>query len=285
MRPMALCILAAVALASQARAQGLLESSDGQFGAFTVQGGSQLGVNFADKSMRLTVVRRVSTSRNIWGGHLKALASDGVLAIFEDSLKAIQWSGEAYYVRVLVDPRNSATYVTAAATIGYQYGREALADTGTTVARRRQVLRGVSGKLALTWFGGGGTSYLLDVAGTYGPQSNYQDLDELEVCTDIASQGAKSVRSCAPARLASAYRSSSRAALLIDGVVWPWASLPLALVGYGRYNTPRAQDRFVPALGVLFGKKGSPLSITGSLAVEFASSTRINARVGVPLGF
>lgn len=221
----------------------------------------------------------------MWGGDLKAKASNGTLAIFEDSLKSIEWSGEAYLGWVLSDPDNSATFLTAVATLGYQYGREAVADTGPTVARRREELSGASAKLAVTWFGGTSAAFLLDLAAAYGPQSNYDDLDEFEVCTDLAVQGAKSVRSCSPARLAPAYQAGRRASLLVDGIVWPFGRVPVALVAYGRYNTAKSRDRFVPALGVLFGKSGSPMTFTGSLALEFGASTRIAAHVGLPLGF
>lgn len=271
---------------SAARAQGYIESSDGQFGAFGREGGAQFSVNFADKSMRVTVMRRVSTSRLAWGGELKAKSSDGVLKLFEDSLATIQWTGEAHFAYVLHDPLNDPTVVTLSGSIGYQYGRNALVDTGAAIVRRQQSLSGASARLGLNAFGGiGRTSFQLGLAGTYGPRSNIEDLDEFSVCQTTASAGGKTLQSCAPARLAADYKTSNEAALLMDFVVWPGRSLPIALIAYTRYNTPRAVDRFVPALGVMFGKTGAPLSIVGSVAVEFARSARINMRVGVPLGF
>lgn len=57
--------------------------------------------------------------------------------------------------------------------------------------------------------------------------------------------------------------------------MWLHETVPLGLVAFGCYNSPRPQGRFVPASAWYTGRQaGVPLGVRGSVALEFVHTTR-----------
>lgn len=269
-------------------AQTAFESTEGESSALFRGGGIGL-INFANESIKLSYNRQVGGERWLTGAELKLSADDGIFNFVDE--------GES-----------NVSGVTGAASVGYlqsalsaelpQFVSAHWMALRFDVSHHERSLAQTTPQISIgdTAYWGWGVSgfynAMLEIGGEdvfgglsvrYGEQNNYDDLDKIEVCEQIAAGTHSLAQKCTGSRTGD-FRSEQAATVAAD-VVWlqRWLRNRVGLQGALRYNA--FESELVPGVGILFTESGSPLNVLGAAVLEFREGgVRVGLQMGVPFG-
>ena len=275
-RPCAIAMIALSLAARRAQAQGLVESADG-LTSILLKSGAQVSVNFSDNSVRFGLLRRVSTKWLLYGAEIKLRATDGVANVTNAGFHppethmtfTVGWQGEPsagplQYQRVSLQASLNYLKMNLADTVG-RLALRTPSSTTTSVTANYNVFSAL----------GGQASAVVGVSVSFGGRNNYDDLDKMQLCTQVAVQGAERLLDCNDARLGPVAATDAFTET-VDVALFPgWKDAPESTHRTTSTASPRA-------LGLLFSKPGSPLAVVGGITLEFGGVTRLGVQVGLP---
>ena len=264
--------------------RSLVESADG-LTSILLKSGAQVSVNFSDNSVRFGLLRRVSTKWLLYGAEIKLRATDGVANVTNAGFHppethmtfTVGWQGEPsagplQYQRVSLQASMSYLKMNLADTVGGVALRTPSSTTASVTANYNVFL-------AL----GGQASAVVGASISFGARNNYDDLDKMQLCRQVAVQGDESLLDCNDARLGPVAATDGFTGT-VDAALFPgWKDAlgVLVLTAFARVNSPHNEHRLAPGIGLLFSKPGSPLAVVGGITLEFGGVTRLGVQVGL----
>jgi hypothetical protein len=222
----------------------------------------------------------------LYGGEVKLRATDGVANVIKAGFHppethmtvTLGWQGE---------PSSGALqYHQVFLQAGVNYLKMNLADTvgGLAVRTPSSTTATITAGYNAFWSLGGRVSAVVGASVALGGRTNYDDLDKMQLCTQVAAQGKQSLVNCSDARLGPVTASDAFTSAL-DAALFPGWTDALGVLGFtafARVNSPHDEHRLTPGIGLLFSKPGSPLAVVGGITLEFGSVNRVGLQVGLP---
>lgn len=283
-----------------AEAQALFQSGEGKGSFYNEQLGSLFLVNFSDKSIEFNQTHAPTKSDWRYGLRLKAIASEGYAALFEEDRGFGPAQGDlggyvGWFWQNLATTRQTGLLdFRIFGDVTYSQASFSLAEGsgGSPVNRRDISYDGVRVKGAVNSFLGrfGPTNLSWGLSTSYGSTNNYKYLSKLQYCEEVAvtaGETTRQLRTCKDARPAESYRDENGWEATGDIVLWqPWLTRVVGIPGavdlFTRYEEIRPKHPWSWGVGLFLSPKGKPQLPFGGLTFQwFGSDLKVGLQAGV----